>query len=276
MHLAGTDRSGGGAGRSVGPWAGLNLGPHVGDDPAAVEANVAAVAAAAGLAPDRLLRVRQVHGADVVHATGPWPGEPPEADAVVTDRADLGLLVMVADCVPVLLAAPDEGLLGVAHAGRPGLRAGVVPATVAAMRDLGATRLEARLGPSVCPRCYPVPAAMRDDVAAIAPASRSVSWTGEPALDVGAGVLEQATAAGVQVRQRPGCTVESPDLYSLPARRRHRPVRRSGLAHHVTGPDDGPDHADPRAVERARAWTPSRSGCALRAPPRGASAPTSG
>ena len=76
------------------------------------------------------------------------------------------LLVRAADCVPVLLVAPDGGVIGAVHSGRPGLVPGVVPATVARMRELGAGRIEGWIGPHVCGRCYEVPEQMRADVAA--------------------------------------------------------------------------------------------------------------
>src|SRR5439155_26658245 len=98
---------------------------------------------------------------------------------------------LVADCVPVLLAAPQDGVAGVAHAGRKGMAAGVVLRLVEAMRDLGAREILGRVGPSVCPRCYPVPLELREEVAASWPVTRSVGWRGQPSLDVAAGVLEQ-------------------------------------------------------------------------------------
>jgi YfiH family protein len=206
-----TDRAGG---HSAGPYAGLNLGDHVGDDPAAVAANRALVAAAVGVAPDHLLIAAQVHGRDVAVVDGPWAGPPPEADALVSRTPGLALAVLVADCTPVLLAAPDEGVVGVAHAGRKGMAGGVVPAAVAGMRDLGAVRVLARVGPSVCGRCYEVPATLRDEVAEAVPEARAVTWRGTPALDVAAGVMAQLAALGVEAQWLPGCSVERDDLYS--------------------------------------------------------------
>lgn len=213
-----TDRRGGSSRPPYGAAAdrgdGLNLGDHVADDPSAVSRNRTLLGEAAGLPADRLVLAQQVHGRAVVEVHGPWTGPAPQVDAMVTRQPGLALVVLVADCVPVLLADPDAGVVGVAHAGRPGLAAGVVPAVVHALHDLGARRLRAVLGPSVCARCYPVPLEMREQVAAVQPASRSVSWTGEPSVDVSAGVLAQLADLGVPARQLPGCTVERPDLYS--------------------------------------------------------------
>jgi YfiH family protein len=206
-----TNRSGG---VSHAPWSTLNLGAHVGDAPEHVAENRARLAAELDLDTSRVLYMRQVHGATVVHATGPWPDAqtPPEADALVTDTPDLALVVLVADCVPVVLTSP-EGVVGVAHAGRRGMDAGVVPAAVDAMRDLGATRVRAVLGPSICPRCYEVPADLREDVATRHPLTASVTYAGTPALDVAAGVLAQLDGIA-DARQLPGCTAERDDLYS--------------------------------------------------------------
>jgi YfiH family protein len=211
VRLSVTDRAGG---RSRPPYDGANLGAHVGDDPRTVEGNRRELAGVLGLAPQRLVFMHQVHGAQVVQVDGPWDGPPPEADAMVTRTTGLGLAVLVADCVPVLLADPDAGVVGVAHAGRPGLAADVVTRAVGAMRDLGARAVSARLGPSVCRRCYAVPDDMRADVAAVAPVAFAVDRHGHPALDVAAGVLAQLAPLCEDLDQLPGCTRESQDLYS--------------------------------------------------------------
>ncbi|WP_299442338.1 polyphenol oxidase family protein [uncultured Phycicoccus sp.] len=220
-----TSRDGG---VSAGEWAGLNLGAHVGDDPDAVARNRGRLADALGRP---VVYMDQCHGAGVAVVDG-VPTRAPSADALVTRSADLALAVLVADCVPVLLASP-EGVVGAVHAGRPGLVAGVVPAAVAAMRDLGAAAVDAVVGPSVCARCYEVPAEMRDDVAAEHPVSAAVTWTGTPSLDVAAGVVAQLRALDVAVRWLPGCTKESADLYSYRASR--TTGRFAGVVHRVAG-----------------------------------------
>ena len=209
------------------PYDGCNLGDHVGDDPAAVAENRRRVAQAAGMAPDRFVTARQVHGADVVIADGPWDGEAPAADAVVTAQPGLVLGVLVADCTPVLLAAPRERLVAVAHAGRAGLRAGVVPAVLASLRGLGATRVVARVGPSICGRCYEVPHEMAEDVASIIPVARSVTSTGAPSLAIAAGVVAQLAKDCDEVRWLPGCTAEGAEWYSF--RRDGRTGRFAGI-----------------------------------------------
>ncbi len=196
-------------GVSRGPWEGLNLGLHVEDDPADVAENRRRLGVAVG---HPVVWMAQCHGADVA-VVDRVPEVAPQCDAVVTTAPDLALAVLVADCVPVLLASPS-GVVAAVHAGRPGMVAGVVPAAVAVMRDLGAEQVDAVVGPSVCGRCYEVPAEMREAAAAVVPVCATVSWTGTPAVDVAAGVVAQLRALEVDVTWVPGCTRESADLYS--------------------------------------------------------------
>jgi YfiH family protein len=215
-HFAFTDRWGG---VSAAPYEQLNLGGAVGDDPAAVLANRERAAAALGLDPGDVVWMNQVHGADVAEVDGPWgdDAEIPSVDALVTARRGLALAVLTADCVPVLLADPVAGVVAAAHAGRPGMVAGVVPAAVKAMTALGAnpSRIAARTGPSVCGRCYEVPERMRAEVAAAEPAAYAETSWGTPAVDVAAGVHAQLERLGVRDAGRsPACTMESRDHFS--------------------------------------------------------------
>jgi YfiH family protein len=214
-HFAFTDRWGG---VSAVPYEELNLGGAVGDDLEAVRTNRELAAKSLGLDPALVAWMNQVHGADVAVVEGPWgSSDVPSVDAVVTARRGLALAVLTADCTPVLLADPVAGIAGAAHAGRPGMVAGVVPAAVAAMVELGAdpARIIARTGPAVCGRCYEVPADMRADVAAVEPAAYAETSWGTPAVDVTAGAHAQLDRLGVRDReQSPVCTRESGDHFS--------------------------------------------------------------
>ncbi|MFJ5259154.1 peptidoglycan editing factor PgeF [Streptomyces sp. NPDC088387] len=214
-HFAFTDRWGG---VSAAPYEELNLGGAVGDDPQSVRTNRELAAKSLGLTPDRVVWMNQVHGNDVVRVDGPWSDGPvPEVDGLVTATRGLALAVLTADCVPVLLADPVAGVVGAAHAGRPGMIAGVVPATLRAMTALGAVadRIVVRTGPAVCGRCYEVPEEMRADVAVHEPAAHAVTSWGTPAVDVAAGVHAQLDRLGVRDReQSPVCTLESGDHFS--------------------------------------------------------------
>ncbi|MFD6289091.1 peptidoglycan editing factor PgeF [Streptomyces sp. NPDC060205] len=226
-HFAFTDRWGG---VSAVPYEELNLGGAVGDDSEAVRTNRELAAKSLGLNPARVVWMNQVHGPDVAVVDEPWGERPvPEVDAVVTARRGLALAVLTADCTPVLLADPVAGVVAAAHAGRPGMVAGVVPAAVAAMVELGAepARIVARTGPAVCGRCYEVPDAMRAEVAAVEPAAHAETSWGTPAVDVSAGVHAQLERLGVRDReQSPVCTIESDDHFSY---------RRDGITGRLAG-----------------------------------------
>jgi YfiH family protein len=214
-HFAFTDRWGG---VSAVPYEELNLGGAVGDDADAVRTNRELAAKSLGIDPGRVVWMNQVHGAEVAVVSEAWGDRPvPEVDAVVTAERGLALAVLTADCTPVLLADPVAGVVGAAHAGRPGMIAGVVPAAVRAMTELGAepARIVARTGPAVCGRCYEVPDAMRADVSAVEPAAYAETSWGTPAVDVTAGVHAQLERLGVRDReQSPVCTLESGDHFS--------------------------------------------------------------
>lgn len=231
-----TDRLGG---VSVTPYATLNLGAYVGDDPVAVGANRRRVGEAFALPPDGLRFMHQQHGTTVcwVGAGAVTDASPePMVDALLTDRTDIALTVLIADCTPVLLLDRTEGMVSAVHAGRQGMTRGVVTAAVAAMRERGAADLEAVVGPSVCARCYEVPEHLRAQAAQVSAAAHAVSWTGTPAIDVAAGVVEQLASAGVAVRWLPGCSREDAGLFSH--RRDGRGGRNAGVVR-LLPPEDG-------------------------------------
>jgi len=157
-----------------------------------------------------------VHGRNAVVVDG--PRAPVEVtDAIVTAEPNLAMVALVADCVPVLLADPDAGVVGAVHAGRVGARVGVVPAAIEAMREAGASvdRVEVLLGPSVCGECYEVPEAMRADVEAHLPGSACRTRKGTPGLDLRAGLWRQLADSGVaKIGIDPRCTVEDLTLFS--------------------------------------------------------------
>jgi len=241
VHFLFTGRGGG---VSAAPYDTLNLGGAVGDAPAAVAENRRLAARACGLADGRLAWMRQVHGVAVRYASigsaehdaagvagCDAAGQPlPEADASFTDVPGLGLGVLVADCAPVLLADPEARVVGVAHAGREGMAAGVVTELLSAMSAAGAdpARIHAVIGPHICGGCYEVPAELRDRIAGKVPESGCVTRKGTPGVDVGAGVEAQLARAGVAaVASDTRCTAETPSLYSY--RRDGRTGRLAGL-----------------------------------------------
>jgi copper oxidase (laccase) domain-containing protein len=130
---------------------------------------------------------------------GPGEASGEAADAAVTTSSRAALAVLTADCAPVALGSP-EGVLGVAHAGWRGLRAGVVETTIKTMRRLGATRIEAVVGPCIHACCYPFGAADLDAMQVrLGPQVRSTDRDGKPALDLPAGVRAALHASGATV-----------------------------------------------------------------------------
>jgi YfiH family protein len=209
-----TDRRGG---RSRSPYDSFNLGDHVGDDAGDVAANRARAARELDVAEDRLVWMNQVHGTGVAVVDGPQDGAVPATDALVTATPGLVLCVLVADCVPILLADHEKGVVAAVHAGREGVRQGVVPAALSAMASLGARarHVTALLGPAVCGACYEVPEEMQREVARVAPAAAVRTRKGTPGLDLRAGIAEGLHRAGVtQVVHDARCTVEDRLLFS--------------------------------------------------------------
>ena len=141
--------------------------------------------------------LRQVHGARVARVVEPAGAAGTVADAAVTDRPGCALAVLTADCAPVALASP-EGVVGVAHAGWRGVVAGVVEATVAEMRALGASRVSAAIGPCIRRECYEFGTEELDDVAAhVGDGVRATTSDGRRALDLPAAVRVVLARAGV-------------------------------------------------------------------------------
>lgn len=228
-----------GGGVSTGPWAGLDLATHVGDDTSAVARNRQLLESRIGVP---IAWADQVHGAEVHVVTDP-PGDllrpVAQADALVTGSPEVAVAVLVADCVPVLLADPVARVVSALHAGRRGLVSGVVQNAVAAMRVLGADpgRLRAAIGPCVCGACYEVPADMRDDVAGAVPAAHAETSWGTPSLDLPAGVASVLDVCGVRDVQRvERCTMTDARFFSHRLSTRHRePTGRFAGVIRLTG-----------------------------------------
>lgn len=209
-----TSRAGG---VSASPYESFNLGDHVGDDPAAVEANRRRLAREIGVEPDHLVWMEQIHSRNVTVVTEPTDEVIPVTDALVTTVPGLALATLSADCVPVLLSDEEAGVIAAVHAGRIGARIGIVPRVLAEMARQGAdvSRIGAFLGPAASGRQYEVPAAMRADVEKHLPGSATRTEKGTPGLDLRAGLRKQLLAAGVSgVAEDPRCTIEDRALFS--------------------------------------------------------------
>jgi YfiH family protein len=217
----------GGASRP--PYDTFNLGDHVGDAEGDVHANRKRLAAELGLAEDKLAWMEQVHGRTATTVDGSETQAAEATDALVTATPGVALVVLVADCVPILLADAEAGVVAAVHAGRVGTRVGVVPAAVAAMREAGAEpqRIEALLGPAICGDCYEVPAEMAADVEKHVPGSACKTRKGTPGLDLRAGLWRQLADLGVgKIGVDPRCTNEDKTLFSY---------RRDGTTGRIAG-----------------------------------------
>lgn len=207
-------------GVSTGPYRSLNLGLHVGDDPAAVAENRRRAAGAFGCGVGDLVVAEQVHGAGVATVGAAERGRGARragdalagADALVTADPAAVLMTLVADCVPVLLVDPAVPALSTVHAGWRGTVAKVTDAAVAALEALGARRerMVAALGPSVAPARYQVGDEVADALAASlgrrAGPLLAADGPGHWRLDLAGANRAALEAAGL----RPGAIVGAP------------------------------------------------------------------
>lgn len=146
-------------GVSTGIYASLNCGPGSDDSRARVIQNRDRVAKMLGTSGGHLLSLYQIHSAETVTVNAPWDlGKGPQADGMVTNVPGLALGILTADCGPVLFADSQAGVIGAAHAGWKGAKAGVLAATLKRMEMLGAKRanIHAALGPTISQANYEV------------------------------------------------------------------------------------------------------------------------
>ena len=194
------------------PWDSLNLAVHVGDAFATVQRNRDEVIAT--LKVDGLAFGKQVHGAGVRVVRGLSKKTSrglDDTDALVTTVAGIGLVIMGADCLPVLLAG--DGVVGAAHVGRGGLAKGVLKEVVDVMRAEGATDITAVIGPGICGGCYEVPASMAGEVDKAVPGSRCTTTKGTTGIDLTKGAMRQLDGLGIVTSAVGGCTLEQPERY---------------------------------------------------------------
>jgi YfiH family protein len=199
-----TTRAGG---VSQGAFASLNLALHVGDAPADVQANRAIAARDLG----RVQYMNQVHGNRVVIVEEFTEAEP-TADALVTGIPGLHLAVMVADCIPLLLSS-DVAVAAV-HVGRRGLINDVTRSALHAMREIGAEKISAIVGPSICGRCYEVSEDVYSEVTNLHPLAASRTAKDTFALDLPAALHAVLASESVAIVDDFSCTFEDLNLFS--------------------------------------------------------------
>ncbi|GAB3188447.1 polyphenol oxidase family protein [Nesterenkonia suensis] len=198
-----------------------NLARHVGEEPEeAVTRRRRSLEAQMGVRADTLCFLEQVHSA-VVHEASGHPadsGRAPVGDAWISLGAAQPLAVMVADCLPVLLVGQGDGdaplITGAAHAGRTGLLEGVLENSVTLMREHGAERVQAWVGPGACGSCYEVSATMHQELGSQRPALASQTSWGTPALDLRSEAEEVLRELRVNIAELAGCTIEDETLFS--------------------------------------------------------------
>ncbi len=194
----------------------LNFGFHVGDEIASVTSNRATLGNAQFM--------NQVHGNEVILIDHVLDQEP-TCDAMVTTTAGISLVVMVADCIPLLLISKKA--VAAVHVGRAGLTNKVAIKALNVMNEQGAVDVHAILGPSICGSCYEVPLTMQQDVIADHPKALSTTRSGTPALDLSAALIAELVAQGVSYEASPICTLEDPLYYSY--RRDNQTGRFAGV-----------------------------------------------
>lgn len=203
-------------GVSAGPYASLNLGQQVGDDPAAVRQNRERFAAEVGYAPERLYEVRQVHGCHVERACAEQaPAQVGERAADALISREVAVAVKVADCVAVLLACPKTGAVAAAHAGWRGVVANTVQATVDALAAAYGSRasdLVAAVFPCIGPEAFEVSDEVAQQLAeAVGSAQVVLPRAPRPHVWLGRAVCLQLARAGLlaeRVDALPGCTFD--------------------------------------------------------------------
>ncbi|MBL8474260.1 MAG: peptidoglycan editing factor PgeF [Rhodocyclaceae bacterium] len=215
------------SGASSAPYAGFNLATHVGDEPAAVAANRALLAL---LLPSEPKWLQQVHGTAVADAD--TCAVETLADAAVARQAGSVCVIMTADCLPVLFCDRAGSVVAAAHAGWRGLAAGVLEATLAAMR-VPPDQLMAWLGPAIGPQHFEVGAEVRaafvDPMPAAATAFAAAAAPGKYLADLYALARLRLAAAGLSAVYGGGaCTyADVPHYYSY--RRDGRTGRMASL-----------------------------------------------
>jgi len=220
-----------GSGYSKPPYDSLNLGLHVGDDPDRVLRNRERLAEAIGIQINRFTIARQIHSGNVRIISGALLGsgstEPANGientDAMVTDVPDICLIILVADCVPMLFFDPIKEAIGVAHAGWRGTLYCIAQNTVRAMETAFGSSpgdIIVGIGPSIGPCCYSVGTDVISRVDTTFHTTRGLiinkSDDGTGYLDLWSANLKQLLHAGIErknIELARICTRENPDLF---------------------------------------------------------------
>lgn len=164
--------------------------------------------------------MNQVHGNEVLVVNNFLESEP-TCDGLITTNPDLTLAVMVADCIPLLLISKQA--VAAVHVGRAGIVNHVAKVAVEKMHAIGASKIHAILGPSICGKCYEVPFELQQSVVAQHPAALSTTRSHSCALDLPAALIAQLVDLQLSYEASTVCTFENPTYFS---HRRDNPTGR--------------------------------------------------
>ena len=216
-------------GVSTGIYKGLNVGIGSDDERALVLENRKRVAQTLGVTPPSLLTVYQVHSPDVIEVNKPWEGDKrPQVDAMVTNKPEIAIGALSADCGPVLFCDGTNRVIGAAHAGWKGATSGVLENTIAAMENLGAQRSHicAVLGPTISHNAYEVGPEFVERLIDMDP-SNDVYLTpsqnpSHAMFDLPSYIVKRLTNAGIQATWTGHCTYGDEELFYSYRRKTHR------------------------------------------------------
>ena len=215
-------------GVSAGIYRGLNVGLGSDDAPASVLENRSRVCRWFDVSAGRLATPHQVHSPDVWVVDGSYDGGRPKADAVVSTTPGLAIGVLTADCVPILFAEPQAGIVAAAHAGWNGALSGVAENTVSAMEQLGAdrSRIVACLGPAISGENYEVGPEYVERFVRHDPQNqrffRPAEKPGHSFFDLQSYALERLLAVGIEAHLSGHCTYADEDRFYSYRRTTHR------------------------------------------------------
>lgn len=202
-------------GVSEGPYSTLNAGFFAGDRDDDVRRNLTLVRGGFAIPEGRLIQVRQVHGDRIItiDKKGPLPTDPPEGDAMITDRPGVALGIKTADCVPLLFVDPVHRVIGAAHAGWRGTALGLAAKMIDALDERFSSRREdiiVAIGPAIGPCCYQVDLPVRESLLS---SSSAVPFL-RPCREEGRWMLDLALANRLQLLDKgvAGENIVSADL----------------------------------------------------------------
>jgi YfiH family protein len=208
------------------PFDELNLALHVGDNPESVASNRSQLAELMGISRERFIYMEQVHGDEVAIVTKSSVAEsPPIADALFTLDRDIALVVLTADCIPLLLYAQEA--VAAVHVGRKGLVAGVIERVIETFNsfDIPNSDIRGAMGPAICGQCYEVDLDMYLEITERFPATATSIEA--HSLDLVAGAKSILANHGITAQSSDMCTAHSEGYFSY--RRDGRTGRQCGV-----------------------------------------------